>query len=137
MVRKYSGIQVAGREHGTSIAFGYAAESYVDFGVPLMFLPPAIFGLLMGMAYAWFVRRIRYRELAVATVTVIFWLGLYLFERSTANMIGYAMSLIIYLGLPAVLLDKLLTAKSTPRRTVSPYLNQPIPEPTHSVDSLR
>src|SRR5262245_6256919 len=39
MVRKYSGVWVAGEDTGTDIAFGYAAESYIDFGVPWMFLP--------------------------------------------------------------------------------------------------
>ena len=138
MVRKYSGVWVAGRAEGTSIAFGYAAESYLDFGIPIMFVPPAVFGLLMGLAYAFFVSIIGHRELAVATVTVIFWLALYLFERSTANMLGYAMSLIIYLGVPAVLVDKLLTMKSASarRQTASPYLTQPIPEAPHASDGL-
>ena len=44
--------QVAGREDGTSIAFGYAAESYIDFGLPLMFLPVFGFGLFVGFCYA-------------------------------------------------------------------------------------
>src|SRR5215212_5057140 len=33
-VRKYAGVWVGGRETNTSYAFGYAGESYVDFGVP-------------------------------------------------------------------------------------------------------
>jgi hypothetical protein len=130
MVRKYSGVWVAGRDEGTSIAFGYAAESYVDFGVPLMFLPSAVFGLMMGLAYAWFVKTIRHRELAVATVTVIFWLGLYLFERSWANMLGYGMSLIVYLGVPAVVIDKFLFARSRASRTFrSAYAVEDLVEP--------
>src|SRR5439155_1449967 len=36
LVRRYAGVWVAGVEQNTSIAFGYAAESYVDFGVPMM-----------------------------------------------------------------------------------------------------
>jgi hypothetical protein len=136
MVRKYSNVWVAGADQGTSIAFGYAAESYLDFGVPVMFMPPAVFGLLMGVAYASFVKFIRHRELAVATVTVIFWLSLYLFERSTANMIGYAMSLIIYLGLPAILLDRLLVKPGSEEPTLSPYLTQH-PEATAGVDAIR
>src|SRR6185436_2880833 len=63
-VRKYSGVWVAGAEVGTTIAFGYAAESYVDFGVPLMFLPPLVFGALMGVAFVWLLRNIQHRELA-------------------------------------------------------------------------
>jgi hypothetical protein len=46
-------VWVAGPESGTSIAFGYAAESYVDFGIPWMFLPVAAYGALMGVAYRW------------------------------------------------------------------------------------
>ncbi len=51
MVQKYAGIWVAGADEGTSIAFGYAGESYIDFGVPLMFLPVLAYGLFMGTAY--------------------------------------------------------------------------------------
>jgi hypothetical protein len=76
MVRNYSGVQVSGTEQGTSIAFGYAAESYLDFGLPWMFIPVFVYGLLMGLAYRWFLRVIYHRELAVALVTVVFWLSL-------------------------------------------------------------
>src|SRR5439155_11151925 len=84
LVRRYAGVWVAGVEQNTSIAFGYAAESYVDFGVPMMFLPIAVFGFAMGLAYAALVRTVLHKELQVASVTVIFWLSLYLFERSWA-----------------------------------------------------
>ena len=133
MVRKYSNIMVAGREEGTSIAFGYAAESYVDFGVPLMFVAPAAFGFLMGLAYAWFLKSMRHRELAVATVTVIFWLGLYLFERSWANMVGYAMSLVVYLGVPAVVVDRFLFSRVREASFAPAYLQQG----ADAVDQLR
>ena len=33
LVRRYSGVWVAGANEDTDIAFGYAAESYIDFGV--------------------------------------------------------------------------------------------------------
>jgi hypothetical protein len=113
-VRLYSGVWVAGREKGVSIAFGYAAESYVDFGVPLMFLPIFLYGLLMGIAYQWLLRAIYHRELAVALVTVVFWLSLYLFERSWLVMLGLSGTLLIYLGGGFILLDRVLL-----RRTVS------------------
>jgi hypothetical protein len=111
MVRKYSGIFVAGDEQGTSIAFGYAAESYIDFGIPWMFLPVLVFGMVMGALYAWFLRTIWHRELAVAVVIVIFWISMYLFERSWANVLGMAASLVIYVGLPITLLDHFLVAR--------------------------
>jgi hypothetical protein len=115
MVLKYSGVMVAGSgtrtvglEKDTNIAFGYAGESYVDFGVPLMFLPIFLYAVLMGMAYRWLESLIRHRELAVGVVTVIFWLSLYLFERSWVKMLGLSVTLILYLGAATFLLDRFL-----------------------------
>ncbi|MBI1725705.1 MAG: hypothetical protein HYR50_00375 [Candidatus Rokubacteria bacterium] len=108
MVRKYAGVWVAGTEEGTSIAFGYAAESYVDFGVPLMFVPIFLYALLLGLAYQWLLRAIRHRELGIALVTAVFWLSLYLFERSWIRHLGFTVTLIVYLGGAAILIDRLL-----------------------------
>jgi hypothetical protein len=119
MVRKYSNMQVAGREKGTSIAFGYAAESYIDYGLPMMFLPVFAFGLLMGFVYAIFRQLIWHRELFVAYATVAFWLSLYLFERSWANTLGVAVGFIVYLGGPVVLFDRFLMVKVANEHDVS------------------
>lgn len=108
MVRKYSNVAVAGRETNTSIAFGYAAESYIDFGIPLMFAPILAFGIFIGFFYALFRQLIWHRELFVAFATVTFWLSVYLFERSWAVMLGVAVGFIVYLGGPVVLLDRFL-----------------------------
>jgi hypothetical protein len=108
-VRRYSGVFVAGPEENTSIAFGYAGEAYVDFGLPLMFAPVLGFGLLMGSVYQALLRLCRHRELAVASVTVIFWLSLYLFERSWINMVGLSLTLIAYLGGATLVIDRLLS----------------------------
>ena len=62
-VRKYSNMRVAGRESNTSIAFGYAAEAYIDFGIPVMFVPVFCFGLFLGVMYAFFRSIIWHREL--------------------------------------------------------------------------
>lgn len=107
-VRKYSGVMVAGARQNTSIAFGYAAESYVDYGTPKMFLPIFLFALFMGAAYAWLSRRIRHRDLAVAVTTVIFWLSLYQFEMSWVKRIGLAGNLLIFLTIVALVGDRLL-----------------------------
>jgi hypothetical protein len=106
MVQIYSGVWVAGREQGTSIAFGYAAESYVDFGIPLMFVPVGVFGLLMGAAYHYWLRLIRNQELAAGLVAAIFWLSLYLFEQSWIKTLGNAATLMVYLGGGALVLDR-------------------------------
>jgi len=112
-VRKYANVRVAGRESNTSIAFGYSIESYIDFGIPLMFLPVFAFGVFIGAAYSLFRSLIWHRELFVAFGTVAFWLSVYLFERSWATMLGTTMSLMIYLGAPVVLLDRFLLVRFT------------------------
>lgn len=110
-VRRYAGAQVAGAEEGTTIAFGYAAESYVDFGVPLMFVPMLIFGFGMGCAYVLVTRKIAHRELAIALATCIFWMNLNMFERAWAKIIGMALTTMIYLGFVAYHLDSWLLSR--------------------------
>jgi hypothetical protein len=110
-VRKYSGVRVAGRESNTSIAFGYSAEAYIDFGIPMMFLPVFVFGIFIGGMYALFRSLVWHRELFVAFGTVAFWLSTYLFERSWATMLGVAVGFMVYLGAPTLLLDRFLLVK--------------------------
>lgn len=107
-VRKYAGVMVAGARQGTSIAFGYAAESYCDYGVPEMFLPIFLFALLMGLAYGWFSRRIRHRDLAVTVTTVVFWLIMYQFEMAWVKRIGLMGNLLLFLGIVAIASDRYL-----------------------------
>lgn len=107
-VRKYAGVWVAGPEQNTSIAFGYAAESYVDFGIPWMFVPVLGFGILMGIARKFFLNAIHDRELAVGFMVTVFWMSLYLFERSWAKTLGLSGTLIIYAGLATVIVDRCL-----------------------------
>jgi len=111
MVRKYAGVMVAGPETGTTIAFGYAAESYIDFGLPWMFVPILAFGTLAGMAYRLVSRTIKHRELLVAYATVTFWFALYLFERSWVMTLGETVGLLVYVGGPVVLLDRFLLVR--------------------------
>jgi len=108
MVRKYSGVWVAGVENGTSIAFGYAAESYLDFGVPWMFMPALVFALLMGMMYRVVAARIKHVDLMTGYMTVTFWFSMYLFERSWVVMLGETVGLIVYVGIPLLLFDRFL-----------------------------
>jgi hypothetical protein len=107
LVRRYAGVFVAGEREGTSIAFGYAAESYVDFGVPLMFVPVFLYGVFMGLCYSGLLRILRHRDLAISIVTIICWLTLYLFERSWVKTLGLAGTMLIYVGGLGLLLDRL------------------------------
>jgi hypothetical protein len=129
MVRKYSGVWVAGTEQNTSIAFGYAAEAYIDFGLPWMFLPVLIFGFIMGRLYRFFLRLIWHRELAVGLVTVIFWLSLYLFERSWIKTLGFSFTLMIYMGLSVFVLDRVLMSRRSRRRRLLGVAGNPQPQP--------
>ncbi len=52
--REFTGIQVANAEQGASIGLGYAAESYIDFGPYLMFVPVFILGFAFGYGYRLF-----------------------------------------------------------------------------------
>jgi hypothetical protein len=107
LVRKYAGVMVAGEESNTDIAFGYAAESYIDFGVPFMFLPMFVWATFIGAACSLVAREYRHRDLAVGVVTVIGWLSIYLFERSWAKTIGLGGTLLIYAGGLCYILDRL------------------------------
>ena len=121
MVRTYSGVNVAGAESNTSIAFGYMAEGYVDFGAPLMFIPVFLFGLAMGSAYEFFLRTIAHRELAVSIVMCIFWINLYLFEKSWAKTMGDSVTTMVYVGGFACLLDRwLLMRTGQEQQSVAP-----------------
>jgi hypothetical protein len=108
LVRQYAGAKVAGSESNTSIAFGYSAESYVDYGLPWMFVPAIVWGFLLGVTFQVWMSIIRHRELAVAVTTVMFWLALYLFERSWAKTLGSTVTLMVYLGGLVYLIDQWL-----------------------------
>jgi len=107
LVRRFSGVWVAGANEDTDIAFGYAAESYIDYGVPMMFVPVFIWGTFMGICYAGMFKYFRHRDIAVSVTTVICWLSLYLFERSWAKTIGLGGTLMIYVGSLSFVLDRL------------------------------
>jgi hypothetical protein len=105
LVRRYAGVYVAGPEQNTSIAFGYAIESYIDFGVPLMFLPIFAFGLFMGAGYHVLAYVIHDREVSIGAATVVFWLALAQTNREWARMLGLAGTLLIFVGGAALLMD--------------------------------
>jgi hypothetical protein len=109
-VRNYAGVRVAGRETNTSYAFGYAGESYVDFGVPIMFVPVLVYGLLLGLAYRWLNTHIGYHELRNGVTIVAFWATLGSYEASWVMMIGPAVTILAVLGGVAILLERMLMA---------------------------
>ena len=125
-VRKYAGVNVAGMEEGTSIAFGYAAESYVDFGIPLMFVPVLAFGWLMGALFSLLRRVIDREELATASSMTIFWLSLYLFERSWDRSLGMSVTLFLFIGGATFVLDRILIEYRASNRAADRDVVRPV-----------
>lgn len=113
-VREYSGQFVAGEAEGSSIAFGYAAEMYVDYGVPFMFLPVFIAGFLFGIVYRRISRAMYHRDVAVSVVAVVIWMPIFQFEQSWARLLGFSLSTMIFVGGVGVLLDRYVSFR---RRT--------------------
>ena len=108
---KYAGIHLAGAEQNTSIAFGYAIESYIDFGLPWMWLPSLIFGFVLGVGYSFLLRTLQHRELAVATATLVYWVTLNLANMSWAKRLGAFTSAFLYIVPLCFLLDRWLLMK--------------------------
>lgn len=48
---KFTGVMVAGMDQGTSVSIGYPGESYIDFGIPLMFIPIFMLGVFYAFVY--------------------------------------------------------------------------------------
>jgi len=107
-VRKYSGIWVAGRESKTSFAFGYSAESYVDFGLPWMFVPILIFGALVGLGDRVMSSQLKNPDIRNGVRVVVLWSTMYLFEQSWVIMLGMGIGLFIMLLASAVIFERAL-----------------------------
>ncbi|MNJ97604.1 hypothetical protein D3C87_153560 [compost metagenome] len=85
----YTGRQWAGAEEGTSVSIGYIAESYVDFGYFLMFIPLILLGLLFGFLYN-LVNRLQIDSfLSFAIIaSILFFTKLSLLETSGDKLLG-------------------------------------------------
>jgi len=111
-VRRFAGVMVAGPEQGTTISFGYPIQSYIDYGMPIMFIPVFLFAVFMGAAYRFLLRILIHREISVAVVTVIFWMSLYAANKSWAKLLGLAMTMLVYLGGFTFLIDRYLASSA-------------------------
>lgn len=98
---EFTGLRVADATQGTSIGLGYVGESYVDFGVPGMFVPIFLFGAAVGGGYALLVRLAPLPLLGAAFGTAMLMRSGFLLESSNAKMLG---GLVITTGVYALLL---------------------------------
>ena len=94
-VNEFSGIRVADAEQGTSISLGYAAESYIDFGPYLMFLPIVLLGVFLGMCYRVLTTASRSAILSLGfATTLLLSTGIY-YEISNIKIFGGTLSAFI------------------------------------------
>jgi hypothetical protein len=111
-VRRFANVNVAGPEQNTTISFGYPIQSYIDYGIPGMFVPVLLYAICMGAAYRILLRILVHREISVAVVTVIFWMSLYAANKSWAKMLGLSMTLLVYLGGFTFVIDRYLASSA-------------------------
>jgi hypothetical protein len=123
-VIRYAGVQVAGRQEGTTIAFGYVIQSYIDFGIPWMVLPSLGFGVFLGVTYRFFMTTIRHQEILVAVLAIAFWGNILPYNVAWAKMFGKLLTALVYVGGPAIVLDHVLYFNRMRRGLVAP-LEQP------------
>lgn len=91
-VNEFSGIRVAGADRGTSISLGYAAESYIDFGPYLMFVPIFLLGAFLGGCYRFLLTASQSALLSLGfAATLILSTGIY-YETSNIKIFGGALS---------------------------------------------
>lgn len=84
----YTGTWVAGAREGASISLGYIAESYIDFGPILMYLPLFAWGLLVGWVHRVLVSSTRWPLWGYASATIVIYLNASVLESSNAKMVG-------------------------------------------------
>lgn len=92
MIRTYAGVDVAGTEENTNIALGYLAEDYIDFGIPYMFIPVLILGILAGVMYRYIFKIAQNQLIANAVSASIFFFNFYLFEKANIKIFGNLLS---------------------------------------------
>lgn len=93
----WTGYHLASDADGTSISIGYMGESYADFGVPGMFVPVFLIGLLWGGVYVWFLRRSPSVLLGFAFAVAML-VGAYQFEVAGIKLLGGTLNKFIVLA---------------------------------------
>ena len=102
---RYKGLNLASASQGTSISVGYMAESYIDFGPILMYVPIFALGMLWGGMYRYFVTRGPPRLLGYAVAVAVL-VNANQFEMQSTKLIGsmlmsfFVMALLLKLLLP-------------------------------------
>jgi hypothetical protein len=96
---EFTGVRVATEEEGTSVSLGYAAESYVDFGPVLMFLPVFFLGMFWGFSYYFLATRSSNALLCLSAATTLLLGDAILFGASNIKLLGGSLTNLIVLSL--------------------------------------
>ena len=119
---RYTGLFLASGAEGTSISIGYMGESYIDFGVPGMFVPILILGFFWGWMYAFFMSRAQSAIFGYAFATALL-IELYQFEMAGIKMFGGMLMKFMVLSLALYFLEprlrRWLEGGSVPTRRTS------------------
>jgi hypothetical protein len=95
LTRRYTGIDVAGKDQGTSIGIGFISESYVDFGPVFMFIPIFGVGLLLGIVYWILVVQATDKLLGFALSSCFVSYGFYTLEIAGTKVLGGSLTLLM------------------------------------------
>ncbi|HUR41133.1 MAG TPA: hypothetical protein VM240_08175 [Verrucomicrobiae bacterium] len=96
MTREYTGLPVS--DFGTSISMGYLAETYVDFGAYLMFVPIAMLGMAWGGILRYFMAREGMSVMGYAFATTVL-IHAAQFEITSIKLVGSVLMKFIVLAL--------------------------------------
>jgi hypothetical protein len=98
LTMRYTGLYLASDAQGTSISIGYMGESYIDFGIPGMFIPVLLLGMLWGGMYLFFMRRPEYLIYGLAIATAVL-KEAYQFEMVSIKLLGGVMMTFIVMAM--------------------------------------
>lgn len=84
----YTGFIIPGSTSATSISMGYVADSYIDFGVPYMYIPIFMLGMLWGLLYRYFIKSAGSAHLIGYALSVIVLFNAMLFETGIVKLLG-------------------------------------------------
>jgi len=128
LVRKYTGLWVAGDETGTSVGLGYMPELYIDFGVPGMFVALFCLGMLLGLFYRVLRRAAPSRDMFVTVGAAFFLPGFTDFDAHLTKLVGGMLQtfviFIVLLVTIGPLLHRFLLAGPVVRRSAPPRLSE-------------
>lgn len=85
---QYTGLYLPSDAEGTSISLGYAAESYIDFGLPWMFVPLLFLGWVWGRLYRFFMNRKTGLPILNQALTVPVLLMTMQYEAAVVKLVG-------------------------------------------------